>query len=139
MIYLGKLHYNLGIEVFQDPVSTQIEKKLKLILKEGNEFEDATKYRWMIGSLIDLTTTGPTILFVVGMLSRFMRKPCEGHWFVAKRVLKYLKGTKCFGLKYSKVDEFSLTGYFDSGFNGDKETRLSTSCYSMSLGSTIVA
>jgi len=35
-----------------------------------------------------------------------MQKPCKGHWFVAKRVLKYLKGIEYFGLKYSKVDDF---------------------------------
>jgi len=31
----------------------------------------------------------------------FMQKPCEGHWSTAKRVLKYLKGTQDFGLKYT--------------------------------------
>jgi len=65
-----------------------------------------------------------------------MQKPCEGHWFVAKRVLKYLKGTQDFGLKYSKVDDFKLIGYFDSNFDGDKENGVSTSCYLMSLVST---
>jgi hypothetical protein len=49
-----------------------------------------------------------------------MQKPCEGHWSNAKRVLKYLKGTQDFGLKYSKVDDFNLTGYSDSDFVGDK-------------------
>jgi hypothetical protein len=78
---------------------------LKLTSKEGNEFEDATKYRQLVGSLIYLTTTRPNISFVVGILSRFMQKPCEGHWSAAKRVLKYLKGTQDFGLKYSKVDD----------------------------------
>eukprot|EP00253_Pinus_taeda_P021209 PITA_21209 len=32
----------------------------------------------------------------------FMQNPCEGHWFAAKRVLKYLKGTQDFGLKYTQ-------------------------------------
>jgi hypothetical protein len=72
-------------------VSTPMEQNLKLISKEGNEFEDATKYRQRVGSLIYLTTTRSDILFVVGILSMFMQKSCEGHWFVAKRVLKYLK------------------------------------------------
>jgi hypothetical protein len=75
---------------------------------------------------------------VVGILSRFMEKPCEGHWSTAKRVLKYLKGTQDFGLKYSKVDDVSLIGYFDSDFDGDKENGVSTLGFLMSLGSTIV-
>jgi hypothetical protein len=58
---------------------------------------------------------------------------------VAKRVLKYLKGTQDFGLKYSKVDDFNLIGYFDSDFVGDKENGVSTSGYLMSLGSTTVS
>ena len=65
-----------------------------------------------------------------------MHKYCEGHWFATKRVLRYLKGTRYFGLKYSKVDEFKLIGYFDSDFDGDKEMGVSTSEYTMSLGST---
>jgi hypothetical protein len=58
---------------------------------------------------------------------------------VAKRVLKYLKGTQDFGLKYSKVDDFNLIGYFNSDFVGDKENGVSTSGYLMSLGSTVVS
>jgi hypothetical protein len=94
---------------------------LKLTSKEGNEFEDATKYRQLVGSLIYLTTTRPNISFVVGFLCNFMQKPCEGHWSTTKRVLKYLKGTQDFGLKYSKVNDSNRIGYSDSDFVGDKE------------------
>ena len=58
-----------------------------------------TKYRQLVGNLIYLTTTRLKISFVVGILSKFMQKPCEGHWCAAKRVLKYLKGNKKFGLQ----------------------------------------
>eukprot|EP00253_Pinus_taeda_P032861 PITA_32861 len=69
----------------------------------------------------------------------FMKKPCEGHWSTAKRVLKYLKGTQDFGIKYTQVDDFSLIEYSDSDFDGDKETGVSTSGYAMSLGSGAVS
>jgi hypothetical protein len=36
------------------------------------------------------------------------------------------------------VDELNLIGYFDSNFEGDKENRVSTSGYLMSLGSTYI-
>jgi hypothetical protein len=88
---------------------------------------NATTYRQFVGSLIYLTTTRPNISFAVGILSRFMQKPCEGHWCVAKTILKYLKGTQDFGLKYSKVDDFKLVGHIDSYFDGDKENGVSTS------------
>jgi hypothetical protein len=95
---------------------------------------DATKYRQLVGILIYLTTTKLDISFFVGIISRFMQKPCEGHWSATKRVLKYLKGAQDFRIKYSKVDDFNLIGYSDSEFDGDKENGVSTSGYLMSLG-----
>lgn len=122
-----------------NPLSTPMEQNLKLTSIEGKEFEDATKYRQLVGSLIYLTTTRPDISFTIGILSRFMQKPCEGHWSAAKRVLRYLKGTQDLGIKYTQVDDFSLIGYSDSDFDGDKETGVSTSGYAMSLGSGAVS
>eukprot|EP00253_Pinus_taeda_P029479 PITA_29479 len=164
MTDLGYVHYNLGIEVTQHPKSiflsqkkyiedllkkfgmtecntltTPMEQNLKLTPFEGKEFEDATKYRQLVGSLNYLTTTRPDISFVVGILSLFMQKPCEGHWSAAKRVLRYLKGTQDFGIKYTQVDNFSLIGYSNSDFDGDKETGVSTLGYDTSLGSRTVS
>eukprot|EP00253_Pinus_taeda_P012398 PITA_12398 len=104
MTDLGYVHYYLGIEVTQhpksiflsqkkyigdllnrfgmtecNPLTTPMEQNLNLTSIEGKEFEDATKYRQLVGSLNYLTTTGPEISFVVGILPRFMKKPCEGH------------------------------------------------------------
>ena len=91
MTDLGHLHFYLGIEVIHNPkfifisqkkyigellnkfgmiecnpLSTPMEQNLKITSKEENEFEDATKYRRLVGSLIYLTTTRPDISFVVG-------------------------------------------------------------------------
>jgi hypothetical protein len=120
-------------------VSTSLEYNLKLTSKEGSEFEDVNKYRKLVRSLIYLTTTRPDISFVFGVLSRFMKNPCEGHWSATKRVMKYLKGTQDFGLRYAKVDDFNMIIYSDSYFDGDKENGTSTSGYLMSLGSTFVS
>eukprot|EP00253_Pinus_taeda_P016267 PITA_16267 len=122
-----------------NPLTTLLEQKLNLTSIEGKQFEDATKDRTLVGSLNYLTTTRPDILFDVGILSRFMQNPCKGHWSTAKIVLKYLKGAQDFGIKYTQVDGFSLIGYSDSNFDGDKETGVSTSGYVMSLGSRVVS
>ena len=139
MTDLGYVHYYLGIEVTQhlksiflsqkkyigdllnkfgmtecNPLTTPMEQNLKLTSIEGKEFEDATKYRQLVGSLNYLTTTRLDISFVVGILSRFMQKPCEGHWSAAKILLMYLKGSQDFGLKYTQVGDFSLIRYSDS-------------------------
>eukprot|EP00253_Pinus_taeda_P031840 PITA_31840 len=100
MTDLGYVHYYLGIEVTQhpksiflsqkkyvgdllnrfgmtecNPLTTPMEQNLKLTSIEGKEFEDATKYRQLVGNLNYLTTTRPDISFAVGILSRFMQKP----------------------------------------------------------------
>eukprot|EP00253_Pinus_taeda_P017150 PITA_17150 len=164
MTDLGYVHYYLGIEVTQrpksiflsqkkyvgdllnrfgmiecNPLTTPTEQNLRLTSIEGKEFVDATKYGQLVGSLNYLTITRPKILFAIGILSRFMQKPCEGNSSVAKRVLRYLKGTQDFGIKYTQVDDFSLIGYSDSDFDGDKETGVSTLGYAMSLGSGAVS
>jgi hypothetical protein len=164
MTDLGHRHYYLGIEVIQNPkyifiyqknyigellnkfgmvecnhVSTPMEHNLKLTSKEGNEFKDATKYRHIVGSLIYLTTTRPDISFVVRIISSFMQNHWEGHWSNAKRVLKYLKGIKYFGLGYSKLDDFNLIKYSDSDFVRDKENGVSTSGYLISIGLAVVS
>ena len=79
-----------------------------------------TSLIYLTVSLIYLTTSTPDISFVVGILSKFMQKPCEGHWSATKRVLKYLKGTQDFKLKHTQVGDFILIGYFDSDFDGEK-------------------
>eukprot|EP00253_Pinus_taeda_P017144 PITA_17144 len=128
MIDLFYVHYYLGIEVTQhlksiflsqnnyigdllnrfgmnecNPLTTPMEQNLKLTSIEQKKLEDATKYRQLVGSLNYLTTTKPDISFVVGILSKFMQNPCEGHWSTTKRVLKYSKGTQDFGIKYTQV------------------------------------
>eukprot|EP00253_Pinus_taeda_P034240 PITA_34240 len=88
-IYIASINKELGksFEIVQSSFYSN-GTNLKLTSIEGKEFEDATKYRQLVGSLIYLTTTRPDISFAVGILSRFMQKPCEGHWSAAKRVLR---------------------------------------------------
>ena len=62
-----------------NPVSTPMEKNLKLTFEEGNLFEDPKKYRQLVGSFIYLSITCPDITFAIGILSTFMHHPCEGH------------------------------------------------------------
>eukprot|EP00253_Pinus_taeda_P033087 PITA_33087 len=135
MTDLGYVNYYLECS----RLTTPMEQNLKFTSIEGKEFEDATKYRQLVGSINYLTTTRLDISFSVGILSRFMQKPCEGHWSAAKRVLRYLKETQDFGIKYTQVDNFKLIGYSDSDFDGDKENGVSTLGYAMSLGLGVVS
>ena len=68
-----------------------------------------------------LTNTRPKICFVVNTLSRYMVEPRHVHLIVAKHVMRYLKGTIEYGIKYDVDCEFKLHGYFDSDCVGKIE------------------
>ena len=70
-----------------------MESNLKLLIDASLEAVDATMYRQMIGFLMYLTYTRPYICFVVDTLRHV-------HLIAAKHILRYLKGTVDFGIKY---------------------------------------
>ena len=94
---LHELHYFLGIEVIRTPVgilisqrhyvlnllykfglteckpvSTPLDRNLKIDADSSTAVCDPTKYRQIIGSLIYLTITRPDLNYSVGLLSQFM-------------------------------------------------------------------
>jgi len=123
MIDLGKLAYFLGME-FVTVLSRIILHKKKYameVLKRFNmtncnasitlagvgvkldntskddELVDPTLFKQLIGSLRYMCNNKPDISFIIGLVSRFKAEPRNSHFMVAKRILRYLKGT----VKYS--------------------------------------
>ena len=74
----------------------------KLLSDASSELVDATMYRQMIGSLMYLTNTRPDICFAMNTLSQFLVDPRHVHLIAPKHILRYLKGTVYFGLKYEE-------------------------------------
>ena len=69
-----------------------------------------------------------------------MSRPSKDHWIGVKRVLRYLKGTLNYGLKFSAHDEDpELIGYSDADWAGDVDTRRSTSGYVFQIGRSTVS
>ena len=86
----------------------------------------------MIGSLMYLTNTRPDIFFVMNTLIHV-------HLITAKHILRYLKGTVHYGLKYEVNRKINLEGYVDSDWAGSAIDRKSTSgCY-FSMGSGVIS
>jgi hypothetical protein len=108
----------------------------KLQPLDGAEAANGQLYRSLIGRLIYLTHSRPNISFSVGVLSRFMHNPSRNHFGAAKRVLRYLAGTKNLGIWYRKSKEFILIGFTDSDWAGSIEDRKSTlgSCFILGTG-----
>jgi hypothetical protein len=110
------------------PKSTPLSTGVKLT-KEGKLLEDSS-YSELVGSLLYLSTcTRPDISQAVGALSRYMATPTEEHWAAAKGVLRYLAGTKDYGIKYSRAEAAPTYGFCDADFAGDIDTRRSTTGY----------
>ena len=70
----------------------------------------------MVGSLIYLTHIRPNIVNAVRKLSKFMSELSKDHITVAKRILKYIKRTKSYGIMYETEKNFKFTGYIDSNW-----------------------
>ncbi|GBN74197.1 Retrovirus-related Pol polyprotein from transposon TNT 1-94 [Araneus ventricosus] len=76
-------------------VKTPIVKGEDKSLPPTNELIDITMYQELIGELLYLANrTRPDISFVTCYLSQFNHKPEKRHYILAKRVLRYLMGTK---------------------------------------------
>jgi len=85
-------------------------------------------YNGIIGSLRYLAdSTRPDIAHATSALATFITNPANKHWQAALRVLKYLKGTKNVGLRYTQKNEPQLATFTDSDFANCPETRRSVS------------
>ncbi|KAA0066944.1 putative mitochondrial protein [Cucumis melo var. makuwa] len=119
------------------PITTPIETGTKLSKYEEGDDVDPSYFKSLVGSLRYLTCTRPNILFSIGLVIRFVEPPITTHLKVAKRVLRYLKGTRDdYGLFYSSSKEFKVEGYCDSDWTGDTNDRKSTSGYVFFIGNT---
>ena len=83
--------------------------------------------------------TRPDIVYPASLVSRFMHDPSKLHYAAAKRILRYLQGTRKLGIKYVKEQENKLVGYTDSDWAGSIDDRKSTSGYVFCLGSKIIS
>ncbi|KAK8934097.1 hypothetical protein KSP39_PZI014574 [Platanthera zijinensis] len=159
MTNLGELSYFLGVEVQQredgifiaqkkyaeeilkkfrmensKPISTPADPGTKLRKDSKEEGVDPTMFKSLVGSLRYLTFTRPDIMYVVGVVSRYMEEPKQDHFTAAKRILRYVNGTRDHGLMYSSGGELKLVGYSDSDYGGDVNDRKSTSGYAFNMG-----
>lgn len=73
-------------------------------------------------------------MFAVSLLFRFMHCCDVVHFKAAKRVLRYVKGTLDYGVKFEKAKELKLIGYSDSYWAGSIDDMKSTSGYFFTLG-----
>ncbi len=68
-----------------------------------------TLFRRVLGQLMYLSNcTRRDVSFAVGRLASHMKTPCQRDWERIKRLLRYIKGTKGYGLTYTRQDKFPM-------------------------------
>ncbi|GAB2283721.1 hypothetical protein Dimus_039621 [Dionaea muscipula] len=163
-IFVTQKHY---IEHILNEVGLSHSKPVNTPLAVGSvfckanssaHFTDSAVYRSVVGSLRYITCTRPDIMHAVGMVSRYMQQPTVEQWAACKRILRYLKGTKSYGLwfpragscfptsdtAYSAIsttvdDVLNIVGYCDSDWAGDVDERKSTTGFVFMVGSTAIS
>ena len=142
VIFIGQEKYAKEIlKKFQmencKPTATPMNQKDKFSKEDGTARVNEEKYRSLIGCLLYLTATRPDILYATNLLSRFMHCLSELHMRAAKRILRYIKGTCSFGVKFMQCKTLKLHGFSDSDWGGFIDDMKSTSGFCFNLGSTI--
>ena len=122
-------------------ISTLLEAGKKFQISEDDEPFNVQVYQQAVGRITYLSTaTRPDIAVAVNSLSKYMSSPCKNHWVGVKHVLRYLKGTLNFGLRFSFNDKNpEMLGFSDADWAGDVDTRRSTSGYVFQIGNSTVS
>ena len=92
---------------------------------DSSPLADCNLYRSIVGCLIYImSNTRPDLCFIVTKLSQSMSNPTFADLNVAKSVLRYLKGTIHFKLKFEKsVTNLKLLGFSDSDWGGSEDRK----------------
>jgi hypothetical protein len=130
-----------------NPVSTPMEAGLVLsrhsdvTLTRQEELELAKlPYRRLVGLLMYLAiATRPDIALAVQKLSQFMNYYREVHWNAAKRVVRYLKGTRTLQLRLGGKELANLVGFSDASYACCPDSGKSVGAYCFSLGDGVVS
>ena len=107
----------------------------------GQDGEEADKktYQSLIGSVMFLMlATRPDLAYSISSLSRYNANPKSAHLAAAKRILRYVKGTKEAGLTLGG-SSLELKGYADAAFADDDATGRSTCGYVFMLGNGAIS
>ena len=97
-------------------------------------------YASAVGSLMYAQTcTRSNISFVVGMLGRYQSDPGFEHGKAAKKVMRYLQGTKYYMLTYKRSEQLKVVGYSDSDYGGCLDSLKSTSGFVFMLANGVIS
>lgn len=123
-------------------VNTPMDSNICLDDYENSKNDSCDKnvpYKRLIGSLMYLAVlTRPDIAYSVSFLSQYNNCYSQFHWKCAKRVLRYLKGTKSYVLKFSENNQ-KLERFADADWGSNGRDRKSYTGFLFKLSGAAVA
>jgi hypothetical protein len=138
--YIEKISKKFGLEdakISKTPMDTGYLKQ------EGDiePFTDQLMYHSIIGALLYIAVNArPDISTSVSILSRRVSNPRKCDWIAAKRVVRYLVGTKDLKLSFgSAEDNCVLLGFSDADWAGDQEDRKSNTGFVFKLNGAAIS
>jgi len=136
-LYIDSILRKHGMENV-NPVATPLDPNMKLAPNpESREPNRSNDYASLLGSLQYLAiATRPDIAYAVNRLAAYTANPSLQHYTAAKRLLRYVKGTKNYGITYQKdatrhvgpSDSNIFYGFSDAAF-ANADDRRSVSGY----------
>ena len=97
---------------------------------------DKGRYQRLVGRLIYLSHTRPSITFSVNVTSQYMNNPTEVE--AVYRIPRYLKMTPRHGLLFKKGENKDVEVFFDADWARDVLNRQSTSGYHLYVWANLV-
>ncbi|XP_021819565.1 uncharacterized protein LOC110761405 [Prunus avium] len=113
--------------------STPCKPHSQILTTDGEPLKDPTLFRSLVGALQYLTFTRPDIAYAVNTVCQYMTNPTDSHFYLVKRILRYIQGTLQYGITFCS-GPMQLTAYSDADWAGDPSTRRSTTGFIVFLG-----
>jgi hypothetical protein len=130
-----------------NPLTSPMDSKIHPTRRYGPVTADEAAYmaKFPYGSIVGAlnylaSTSRPDIAYAVSVLARYLNDPRYPHAVAAKRVLRYLQGTKHLKLVYGQQKEGEpFITYSDADHGGCLDTGRSTSGYMVRVGGAAVS
>ena len=111
-------------------VSTPLDPNVPLVPNpEGNEGSRSNSYARLLGQLqFVANATRPDICYAVNRLAAYTANPSLQHTTALKRILRYLSGTRTYGIVYRSLPHQSnfFYGYADAAYGNADDHRSTT-------------
>jgi hypothetical protein len=95
-------------------------------------------FRALVGALLYVLGSRPDVASAIRVCSQYTTFGGDKLWRALKQILRYLKGTKNYGVKYTREEDYYLTAYCDSDFASEEDRKSVTGYVIYAQGGPVV-